>query len=169
MHMKHRTPMTALALGVALLGLGAGHARAAEAESPNLPDKGTREVGVAGFLSFNGDNPYDLNVKYGQYVTKPVELGVEAEVAGAKHAKTFSSIGGRADLDLAARGSLLPYVGAFLGYAHETDNNASVGGQVGAKYFFNPNVAFVGEVQFRSTRHASGTTQLLFGFSTFFR
>lgn len=164
--MKTRTMLGGLALAAVLLG--AGHAQAQEAESPNLPDKGTREIGAAGLFSFNGDNPYSLSVKYGQYVTKPIELGVEAEVAGAKHTKTFTSIGGRADFDLPGRGALLPYVGAFLGYAHQTDDSTSVGGQVGAKYFFNPNVAFDGELQFRSARHASGSTQLIFGLSTFF-
>lgn len=139
-----------------------------------LPTKNTRELNLSGSYVFNDDNPYALSGTYGLFTSPKLELGVTGAVSGARHSKTSTSVGAFADYYLRGNESvdssraLLPYVGVFAGYSHRDASDASLGAQVGAKYFVNPNVALTGELQYRSTRHGSGITQFLLGISTFF-
>lgn len=138
--------------------------------------KNTKEIGVSGFFQFNNDNPYSLALSYGTFTSPTLEVGGIGSVAGAKGTDTATTIGGFVDYYF--RGTeavesvtaLVPYAGLFAGYASQgSTNNASLGAQVGVKYFFNPNVALTGEVQYRSIRHGDNNTQLVLGLSTFFR
>lgn len=140
-----------------------------------LPTKNTREIGFAASWLFNGDQPYAVSGTYGVFTDPSLEVGLTGSVSGARHTRTFSSVGGFADYyfrgseSIENNAQLLPYLGVFAGYSHQDDSNASVGAQAGVKYFLNPNVALTGEVQYRSTRHGGGNTALLLGLSTFFR
>lgn len=136
-----------------------------------LPTAGTKEIGVAGNYSFNGDKPYALQGSYGVFTSPVLEFGGVGAVSGASHSTTASSLGAFADYYFAggADTQLLPYLGVFAGYSHVHDDSASVGGQGGVKYFFNPNIALNVELNYRAARHSSGTSNLILGFSTFFR
>ncbi len=136
-----------------------------------LPTSGTKEIGVAANYSFNGNKPYAVQGSYGYFTSPTVEFGGVAEVSGARHSTTASSVGGFANYYFSggATNPLLPYLGVFVGYSHVNDSSASVGGQGGVKYFFNPNIALNLEADYRAARHSSGTSNLILGFSTFFR
>jgi hypothetical protein len=136
-----------------------------------LPTAGTKEISVAGNYSFNGDKPYALQGSYGVFTAPAVEFGGVAAVAGATHTTTASSVGAFANYYFTggAGTQLLPYLGVFAGYTHVHDDTASVGGQGGVKYFFNPNIALDVELNYRAARHSSGASNLILGFSTFFR
>lgn len=136
-----------------------------------LPTAGTKEVGVAANYSFNGDKPYAVQGSYGVFIAPTVEFGGVAAISGASHSTTASSVGAFADYYFAsgADNPLLPYLGVFAGYSHVHDDSASVGAQGGVKYFFNPSIALNVEANYRAARHSSGTSNLILGFSTFFR
>lgn len=136
-----------------------------------LPTAGTKEVGVAANYSFNGDKPYAVQGSYGVFIAPTVEFGGVAAISGASHSTTASSVGAFADYYFAsgADNPLLPYLGVFAGYSHVHDDSASVGVQGGVKYFFNPSIALNVEANYRAARHSSGTSNLILGFSTFFR
>jgi len=104
-----------------------------------LPTAGTKEIGVAGNYSFNGDKPYAVQGSYGVFTAPTVEFGGVAAISGATHSTTASSIGafGNYYFASAADNPLLPYLGLFAGYTHLHDDTASVGAQGGVKYFFN--------------------------------
>ncbi len=167
----------ACALGATLAASFLGAAPAARAQGtltpPDtlLPTAGTKEIGLAGNYSFNGDKPYAVQGSYGVFTAPTVEFGGVAEISGATHATTASSIGAFGNYYFAggAGSQLLPYLGVFVGYSHVHDDSASVGGQGGVKYFFNPNIALNLELDYRAARHSSGTSNLILGFSTFFR
>ncbi len=167
----------AFALGATLFASVLAAAPAARAQGtltpPDtlLPTAGTKEIGVAGNYSFNGDKPYVLRGSYGVFTSPTVEFGGVAEISGASHTSTASSVGafGNYYFSSGSGSQLLPYLGLFLGYSHVHDDSASVGGQGGVKYFFNPNIAVNVEVDYRAARHSSGTSNLILGFSTFFR
>lgn len=171
--MKLRTLTGALALGTALVSLGAGHAQAQTvgAGPADLPTTGTKEIGVAGSLLFTGDNPYLVQANYGVFTTPAIEIGAEGSIAGAKGAGTSSTVGARVDYHFVGTSAALPYIGAFVGYAKPSGDSGttSLGAQAGVKYFFNPNVAFKAELEYRSARHGDSNTALVFGLSTFFR
>ena len=62
-----------------------------------LPTAGTKEIGVAGNYSFNGDKPYALQGSYGVFTAPTVEFGAVGAISGATHATTASSLGAFAD------------------------------------------------------------------------
>lgn len=165
------------ACGAALAASFLSLASAAQAQGTStppgtlLPTSGTKEIGVAANYSFNGNKPYAVQGSYGVFVAPTVEFGGVAAVSGAAHSDTASSVGGFANYYFAsgAENPLLPYLGVFAGYSHVHDDSASVGGQGGVKYFFNPNIALNLEANYRAARHSSGTSNLVLGFSTFFR
>lgn len=167
---------TALAAGVALLGLCVTQAHA-QATLPTrailLPTTNTREINIAGSLFLDGSKPYALSGTYGVFTSPSLELGVTGSVAGASHSKTLTTFGGFGDYYFRGNATtdnpLLPYIGLFAGYAHKDTSDGSIGGQAGVKYFFNPNVAGTLEYQYRSTKNGNGTNQIVLGFSTFFR
>lgn len=136
-----------------------------------LPTAATKEIGIAGNYSFNGDKPYAFQGSYGVFTSPTVEFGGVAAISGASHSTTASSVGAFADYYFtgAADNPLLPYLGVFAGYSHVHDDSASVGAQGGVKYFFNPNIALNAELNYRAARHSSGTSNLVLGLSTFFR
>lgn len=136
-----------------------------------LPTAGTKEIGIAGNYSFNGDKPYALQGSYGVFTSPTLEFGGVGAISGASHATTASSLGafGNYYFTGGAETQLLPYLGVFAGYSHVHDDSASVGGQGGVKYFFNPNIALNVELNYRAARHSSGASNLILGFSTFFR
>ena len=162
------------ALGAALSAafLSAAPAARAQATPPDtlLPTSGTKEIGVAANYSFNGDKPYAVQGSYGYFTSPTVEFGGVAEVSGARHSTTASSAGAFANYYFSggATNPLVPYLGVFVGYSHINDDSASVGGQGGVKYFFNPSIALNLEADYRAARHSSGTSNLILGFSTFF-
>lgn len=137
-----------------------------------LPTKNTREINLAGTLLLNGGHPYTVSAGYGLFLSPAIEVGATGLVAGANHASTSTAVGGFADYyftnSATATNPLLPFVGLFAGYSHNTSSDASLGAQGGVKYFFNPNVAGDLEYDYRSTRHGNGTNEILLGFSTFF-
>jgi opacity protein-like surface antigen len=161
---------------LALAALAVAPAAQAQTTLPTrttlLPTTGTREINVAGSLFLDGDKPYALSGTYGLFTSPSLEIGLTGDVAGANHSSTLTAVGGFADYyfrgGASAANPLIPYLGVFAGYSHKDDSNASLGGQVGAKYFFNPNVAASLEYQYRSTKHGNGTNEILLGFSTFF-
>lgn len=172
------------ALGVTLLaGIPATQAQTPATDTGILPTTGTREVGVAGQYVFNGDKPYNVNLTYGSFLSPSLEVGAQAGLAGASGASTATSIGafgnyyfplGTGGTDTATN-TLLPFIGAFLGYSHNGgsgdvggSDSTSYGGQAGAKYFFNQNVALDLEYDYRTARHSNGLSYLTLGISTFF-
>lgn len=181
--MKLSTILGASALGVTLLpGLPAAHAQTTTSEDL-LPTTGTREVSLAGQYVFNGSKPYNLNVGYGYFVSPSIEVGGQAGVSGASGANTATSVGAIANYYIptdgtgsdTAQNALLPFVGAFLGYAHNGgggnvggSDTTSYGGQGGVKYFFNSNIALDLEYDYRTARHSNGLSSLNLGISTFF-
>lgn len=140
-----------------------------------LPTTNTREINVAGSVSFDGPKPYAFSALYGLFVSPKVEVGGVGTVAGAKGETALTAIGGFADYyfrgneAIETTNALLPYLGIFAGYSHKDESDGSLGAQGGVKYFFNPNVAGTIEYQYRSTRHGAGINQIILGFSTFFR
>lgn len=181
--MKLSTILGASALGAALLaGIPAAQAQTTT-DAGLLPTTGTREISVGGQYVFNGDKPYSLNVGYGYFLSPSLEVGGQARVAGASGASTATSLGAIADYYIPTGGTsvdtpqsaLLPFVGAFLGYSHNGgsgnvggSDSTSYGGQAGAKYFFNSNVALDLEYDYRTARHSNGLSYLSVGISTFF-
>ncbi len=163
-----------IAAGAALALCSLGPAAQAQSPVPPpttlLPTTGTKEIGASANLSFNGDNPFAVSASYGQFITEPLEVGIQGYVAGANHTRTSTNVGGIVDYYFRQGANpLLPYVGAFAGYADNGDNHSgSVGAQAGLKYFLNPSIAVTGELQYRAVEHTSGTTDLLVGLSTFF-
>lgn len=137
-----------------------------------LPTTNTREINVAGSVSFDGPKPYTFSALYGLFVSPSIEVGGVGTVVGAKGETALTAIGGFADyyfVPATAENPLLPFLGIFAGYSHKNESDGSLGGQAGIKYFFNPNVAGTIEYQYRSTRHGAGINQIVLGFSTFFR
>ena len=126
-----------------------------------LPTAGTKEIGVAGNYSFNGDKPYAVQGSYGIFTAPSVEFGVVGAVSGASHGRTSSSAGAFADYYFAggADSQLLPYLGVFAGYSHVNEDSASVGAQGGVKYFFNPNIALNVELNYRARPPLLGNVQ----------
>ncbi len=173
MKLTHALPM----LGVLALGAALAPVAQAQVTLPSravlLPDMGTREINVAGSFFFDGDKPYALGGTYGYFTSPNIEIGGTATIAGANHSKTLTTVGLIGNYYFRGNGDsenpLLPYIGLFGGYSHKEDSALSGGAQAGLKYFLNPNVAVSGEYQYRSTRHGSGTNQIVLGLSTFFR
>jgi len=161
------------ALGATFLSIMSAAQAQATLSSPDslLPTAGTKEVSLAANYSFNGDKPYAVQGSYGVFTAPTVEFGGVAAISGASHSTTASSVGAFADYYFAGGAStqLLPYLGVFVGYSHVHDDSASVGGQGGVKYFFNPSIALDLEANYRAARHSSGTSNLILGLSTFFR
>ena len=150
---------------------------AARAQSPVpipatlLPTTGTREIGASADISLNGDNPYAVSALYGQFLTPPVEVGLEGTVSGARHSDTQSSVGAFADYYFRSGDDpLLPYLGVFAGYADSGhgSGDGALGVQGGVKYFLNPSIAVTAEAQYRGVANSSGQGNVVIGLSTFF-
>jgi hypothetical protein len=143
--------------------------------TPLLPTRNTREIGFGASFLLNDDRPFAVSGTYGVFTSPRLQVGVTGGISGSKDSNTFSSLGAfgnyyfRGDDASEPSFPLLPYVGIFAGYAHRERSGASLGAQTGVKYFLNPSVALTGELQYRSTRHGGGNTQLLFGIATFLR
>jgi outer membrane protein W len=158
----------------ALLALGLATGAHAQQYHPFLPTTGTSEVNFAASLDFEGDNEYDVFLRYGYFFNRNFQLGLDAsydrtEFEDDGHTQT-TRLGLFANWHFPlAASQLLPYVGLFGGYADATDQDSSTswGGQAGAKYFFNQNVAGFGELQYRKEGDEDDT-RLFFGLAIFF-
>jgi hypothetical protein len=157
----------------ALLALGLASGAQAQEYHQFLPAAGTSEVDFAASLDFEGDDEYDIFARYGYFFNRNFQLGLDAaydrvEFEDDGHIQT-TDLGLFANWHFPGSTQWLPYVGLFGGWSDQTDQDSdtSWGGQGGAKYFFNQNVAGFGEVNYRKHGDEDDTT-LFFGLSIFF-
>lgn len=156
----------------AVLALGSATiSRAQEPVNPLLPIEGTREVSVSGIFQFEPDSAFNINARYGPFLSRNLQVGGEVEFVDTNAGDT-TTFGGFANYHFPSASQLLPYAGVFLGYADPSSGGSrtAYGIQGGAKYFINSTVAFFGELQYRDYDDSSDNdTGLVFGLSIFLR
>ncbi len=147
-------------------------AQKATAEEIVLPTAGTKEIGLAGSYHFNTPKYYSAQVLLGYFTSPSLELGGQLTVAGADGTSAATNLSAFADYYLAygSNSPLLPYVGLTVGYAHYSGHDStSIGGEVGAKYFLNSNVAVNAKFQYVGARNITGQSDFILGLSTFIK
>jgi len=137
-----------------------------------LPTTGTKEIGLAGSYHFNTPKFYSAQILLGYFTSPSLELGGQLSVAGADGTSAATNISAFADYYFANGSSspLLPYVGLTVGYEHFSgQDSTSIGGEVGAKYFLNSNVAVNAKFQYVGARNITGQSDFILGLSTFIK
>ena len=137
-----------------------------------LPTTGTKEIGLAGSYHFNTPKFYSAQILLGIFTSPSLELGGQLAVAGADGASAATNVNVFADYYLANESSspLLPYVGITGGYEHFSGHDStSLGGEIGAKYFLNSNVAINAKFQYVGARNITGQSDFILGLSTFIK
>ena len=127
---------------------------------------------MAGNYTFNTPKSYFLQGSYGVFTSPNVEFGGQLGVAGADHVSTTTNVGVFGDyyFSSGAGNPVLPFVGINAGYVNASHyDSASIGGQVGIKYFLNSNVSANVAFDYSAARHSSGDSRLVLGLSTYLR
>ena len=113
----------------------------------NLPmlAPGVQELGLSGFLNWDDDTVYALNISYGRFVTSNWLLGGQVGIDGVNSDAGYS-IGGFAEYNFLTGSQWVPFIGLSLDYNHlETGSDSldrlRAGLQFGVKYFMRPNMA----------------------------
>ena len=165
MNVLHKTTIAALlVLGAA----GASHAQGLN--NPLLPTTGTREIAVRGSLFFNPNDTYNLQGKYGPFVTDRLQLAGTLGYDKSGSVKT-TVYGAEANYHFPNASATLPFVGAFLGGTNiggapgGKTNTTAYGVQGGVKQFLSNDVAATAELQHRRPQGAArnSTTGIVFG------
>ena len=157
---------------VAFSSLQVAQAQNATAGEIVLPTAGTKEIGLAGSYHFNTPKYYSAQVLLGYFTSPSLELGGQLTVAGTDGTSAATNLSAFADYYLAygSNSPLLPYVGLTAGYEHYSGHNsASIGGEIGAKYFLNSNVAVNAKFQYVGARNITGQSDFILGLSTFIK
>ena len=166
------------AVGIAAFGIAAFsavpavQAQASASDAIVLPTNGTKEIGLAGNYHFNTPKFYSVQGLLGIFVSPVIELGGQLGVAGGDGTSAATTVSAFADyyLSNSAGSSLLPYVGATVGYEHFSGTDStSLGGEAGVKYFLNSNVAINAKFQYIGARNFSGQSDFVLGLSTFIK
>jgi opacity protein-like surface antigen len=159
---------SAAALTVALMG-----AAYAQQYHQYLPDKGTSEIDFAASLNFEPTESQALFGRYGYFLNRNLQLGLDASFARIENGNTAETwdAGVFANWHFPTASQVLPYAGLFLGVSGGSgiDSSTSWGAQGGAKYFFNPNVAGFAELRWRDLEESDDQFGIFFGLSVFFR
>jgi hypothetical protein len=161
------------AFGVAAFSsVQAAQAQTATAGEIVLPTSGTKEIGLAGSYHFNTPKFYSAQILLGYFTSPTLEVGGQLGVSGADGTSAATNISAFVDYYLANGSSsvLLPYVGLTVGYEHFSgQDSTSIGGEVGAKYFLNSNVAVNAKFQYVGAKHITGQSDFIIGLSTFIK
>ena len=162
----------------ALLVVGCAAAgRAQELTNPLLPQEGTREIALRGNLFFQPNDTYNLQGKYGPFVSDRLQVAGTFGFDKSGGAKS-TLYGVEANYHFPSASPTLPFVGAFFGGANISGgsgggkvNSTAYGFQGGVKHFLNSSVAATGEFQYRhpTGRNSKDTTALVFGLAVFLR
>ena len=159
---------SAAALTVALMG--AAHA---QQYHQYLPDRGTSEIDFAATFNFEPNDSQALFGRYGYFLNRNLQLGIDASFARVKSGNTAETYdaGVFANWHFPGASQWLPYAGLFAGVAggSDIDSSASWGAQGGAKYFFNQNVAGFAELRWRDLENSDEQLGIFVGLSVFFR
>jgi hypothetical protein len=136
---------------------------------------GVQTFNVGGFLNWDSPTTYGLNVSYGRFISSNVQVGLMAQLAGVNSDKSYG-LAPFVEYNFLTGTPWVPYVSANVGYWNPSGGSHSLeaGLDVGAKYFFRPNIAIFGEVG--GSWHLSGTRgnsdgfrkQLVIGTSFYF-
>ena len=121
---------------------------------------------------FNTPKYYSAQILLGYFTSPSLELGGQLTVAGADGTSAATNVSAFADYYLAygSNSPLLPYVGITAGYAHYSgQDSTSIGGEIGAKYFLNSNVAVNAKFQYVGARNITGQSDFILGLSTFIK
>lgn len=120
---------------------------AGPAVTGNLPmlAPGVQELGINGFLNWEDDTTYALQVSYGRFITSNWMLGGKIGIDG-QNSDAGYSIGGFAEYNWLTGTQWVPYVGLSLEYnrLNYDDSNLNsfrAGAELGVKYFMRPNMA----------------------------
>lgn len=168
----------AKSLGIAVLGIAAlssappVYAQSSATEAIVLPTTGTKEIGLAGSYHFNKPKFYSAQLLLGYFTSPSLEVGGQIGVSGADGTSAATNVSAFADYYLSngAGSPLLPYVGITAGYEHFSGRDStSIGGEVGAKYFLNSNVAINAKFQYVGAKNLTGQSDFILGLSTFIK
>ena len=157
---------------VAFSSIQAAQAQTTTTGNIVLPTTGTKEIGLAGSYHFNTPKFYSAQILLGYFTSPSLELGGQLTVAGADGTSAATNVNAFADYYLAngSNSPLLPYVGLTAGYEHYSGHDStSIGGEVGAKYFLNSNVAVNAKFQYVGARNITGQSDFILGLSTFIK
>ena len=161
------------AFGIAALSsVQAAQAQRATAGEIVLPTTGTKEIGLAGSYHFNTPKFYSAQILLGYFTSPSLEVGGQLGVSGADGTSAATNLSAFADYYLSNGSSsvLLPYVGLTAGYEHFSgQDSTSIGGEVGAKYFLNSNVAVNAKFQYVGAKNITGQSDFILGLSTFIK
>ena len=174
--MKNLFSKSAL-FAVAAIGLGSlfvAPAQAQTAINPILPTQGTREISLDGTFQFDPVTNIDLNLGYGYFVSRNLELGGRFSFADFEGAPSSYGLAAFADYHFPGESALLPFVGVQVGFADPGGNNDTsflYGVRGGVKYFLNQNVSVNGILEYNDTdaKNADSTFALNLGLSVYLR
>ena len=156
--------------GLTMALMGAAHA---QQYHQYLPDRGTSEIDFAGTINFEPNQSQAVFGRYGYFLNRNLQLGVDAAFARVDNGNTTEtwSAGGFANWHFPTASQWLPYAGLFVGLTDGSNAESSLswGAQGGAKYFFNPNVAGFAELRWRDLEDSDDQLGIFVGLSVFFR
>lgn len=122
--------------------------------NPILPVQGTKEISLSGFFQFDPDNNINLNVGYGYFFNRNLELGGIINYNNPAQGDDSYGFAAVLDYHFPTESALLPFAGVTAGYADAGGNSDSYfqyGIRGGVKYFLNQNVSVNGILQYSDT------------------
>lgn len=106
---------------------------------------GVQELGLSGFLNWEDETRYALNVSYGRFVTSNWLLGGQIGIDG-QNSDAGMAVGVFAEYNFLTGTKWVPFIGIAFDYNRlEGDdgglNSFRTGAEFGVKYFMRPNMA----------------------------
>lgn len=159
---------------IAIVILGAAQMSHAQAVNPLLPTTGTREISLRGNIDFEPDSFYSVDAGYGPFLNPNLQIAGTLGFTGGSGLNDVWTLGAEANYHFPGQSAMLPFVGAFLGYANGNGGLGdlfSFGLQGGVKYFMNPTTAFTAALVYRDFDKKGVDSQfgLNFGLAIFLR
>lgn len=170
--------MNNTSLRLSLVGLGVAIAAASQAydfidlrvpntgEQQNIVQQGVFSASASGSIfTANSNTSSNLNLLGSNFVTKNIEVFAGLNYTSFNSANSYGlTIGGRYYFEPAQDKQVLPFVGAFYGYANGSNSVTSnaFGLEGGIQYFVAPNVSVTPILVWSST-HVTGSTTDSFG------
>jgi len=108
---------------------------------------GVQELSLGGRLNWEDSTAYSFDISYGRFLTANWLVGVEAGITGINSDKDYR-LGVFGEYNFLTGTKWVPFVRAGVGYLRpdQGDNSATLGVDVGLKYFMRSNLAIFGSV-----------------------
>ena len=137
-----------------------------------LPDKGTSEIDFAATLNFEPTESQALFGRYGYFLNRNLQLGIDASFARIENGNTAETwnAGVFGNWHFPDRFTVVALRGSVrrgCGGGSDIDSSVAWGAQGGAKYFFNPNVAGFAELRWRDLEDSDEQLGIFVGLSVF--